>query len=149
MMAKTLQELIKQSKFESPQQKAYINMYYTYYHFHNLHSKLLKPYGILPQHYNILKIVKGRYPEPVTPGHILDVMLDKKRDLTRLVDKLVSMKLLERCQSKDNKRFVHISLTQKGYDLTVKMENELKSFIQHNLNDEESELLSKLLDKMR
>ena len=47
------------AKFESPQQKAYINLYYTYYHFHNLHSQLLKPYDILPQHYNILKIVKG------------------------------------------------------------------------------------------
>lgn len=148
-MAGTLQELIKQSKFESPQQKAYINLYYTYYHFHNLHSQLLKPYDILPQHYNILKIVKGKYPEPVTPGHILDVMLDKKRDLTRLVDKLVSMKLLERCQSKENKRFVHISLTTKGYELTLKMESEMKNLLLHHLNDEESELLSTLLDKMR
>ncbi|MFN8318789.1 MAG: MarR family transcriptional regulator [Saprospiraceae bacterium] len=148
-MAGTLQELIKQSKFESPQQKAYINLYYTYYHFHNLHSQLLKPYDILPQHYNILKIVKGKYPEPVTPGHILDVMLDKKRDLTRLVDKLVSMKFLERCQSKENKRFVHISLTPKGYELTLKMESEMKTLLLHHLNDEESELLSTLLDKMR
>lgn len=148
-MAGTLQELIKQSKFESPQQKAYINLYYTYYHFHNLHSQLLKPYDILPQHYNILKIVKGKYPEPVTPGHILDVMLDKKRDLTRLVDKLVSMKLLERCQSKENKRFVHISLTPKGHELTLKMESEMKTLLLHHLNDEESELLSTLLDKMR
>ena len=148
-MAGTLQELIKQSKFESPQQKAYINLYYTYYHFHNLHSQLLKPYDILPQHYNILKIVKGKYPEPVTPGHILDVMLDKKRDLPRLVDKLVSMKLLERCQSKENKRFVHISLTPKGYELTLKMESEMKTLLLHHLNDEESELLSTLLDKMR
>jgi DNA-binding MarR family transcriptional regulator len=148
-MAGTLQELIKQSKFESPQQKAYINLYYTYYHFHNLHSQLLKPYDILPQHYNILKIVKGKYPAPVTPGHILDVMLDKKRDLTRLVDKLVSMKLLERCQSKENKRFVHISLTTKGYELTLKMESEMKNLLLHHLNDEESELLSTLLDKMR
>ena len=148
-MPGSIQELIKQSKFESPQQKAYINLYYTYYHFHNLHSHILKPYDLLPQHFNILKIVKGRHPEPVTPGHILDVMLDKKRDLTRLVDKLVAMNLLERCQSTKNKRFVHISMTQKGYELTIKMEQDLKSHVRHNLNDEESEMLSHLLDKMR
>jgi MarR family 2-MHQ and catechol resistance regulon transcriptional repressor len=148
-MGNTIQELIKQSKFESPQQMAYINLYYTYYYFHDLHCSILKPFDLLPQHYNILKIVKGRHPEAVTPGHILEVMLDKKRDLTRLVDKLVTMGHLRRCQSADNKRFIHISLTQSGYDLTVQLELELKNFIQHNLNDEESLQLSVLLDKMR
>lgn len=78
-MGNTIQELIKQSKFESPQQMAYINLYYTYYHFHDLHCSILKPFDLLPQHYNILKIVKGKHPEAVTPGHILEVMLDKKR----------------------------------------------------------------------
>lgn len=148
-MTKTIQELIKQSKFESPQQMAYINLYYTYYYFHDLHSSMLKPFDILPQHYNILKIVKGKHPEAVTPGHILDVMLDKKRDLTRLVDKLVTMGYLHRCQSAENKRFVHISLTQAGYDLTLQLETELRNSIQHNLNEEESLQLSALLDKMR
>lgn len=148
-MGESIQELIKQSKFESPQQKAYINLYYTYYHFHELHCQMLKPYDILPQHYNVLKIIKGKHPEPVTPGHILNVMLDKKRDLTRLVDKLVTLGLLKRCQSEENKRFVHISMTEKGMNLTLKLEQDLKTHITHNLNDEESEMLSDLLDKMR
>ena len=40
-------------------------------------------------------------------------------------------------------------LRQKGYELTLKMESEMKTLLLHHLNDEESELLSTLLDKMR
>ena len=133
-----IQQLIKQSKFESPQQMAYINLLYTYYYFHEKHCALLKPYGILPQHYNVLKIVKGRHPNPVTPSHILDVMLDKKRDLTRLVDKLVDLGLLHRSQSPENKRYIHILLPEAGLELTLKLEADLKTQLVHRLDDKDS-----------
>ncbi len=144
----TIQELIKASSFNSSGHKAYVNLLYTYFHFYNLHCELLKPWGILPQHYNILRIIKGKHPEPVTPGHIIDVMLDKKRDLTRLVDKLESMGYVQRTQNTQNKRFIHISITELGLEEYAKIEIEgLKLY--HNLDEENSEVLSDLLDKMR
>ena len=54
------------------------------------------------------------------------------------------MKFLERCQSKENNGFVHIFSYAKGYELTLKMESEMKTLLLHHLNDEESELLSTL-----
>jgi DNA-binding MarR family transcriptional regulator len=145
---KTVQELIKASRFESSNHKAYVNLLYTYYHFYNLHCDLLKKFDLLPQHYNILRIIKGKHPEPVSPSHIIKVMLDKKRDLTRLIDKLEKLGYVERQINKENKRFVNISLTELGLDAFLEMEK-IGTSIYQNLNEKDSEKLSHLLDKMR
>jgi DNA-binding MarR family transcriptional regulator len=145
---KTLQESIKASSFQSSGHKAYVNLLYTYYHFYNLHCELLKEFDLLPQHYNVLRIIKGKHPDPASPSHIIDVMLDKKRDLTRLVDKLEKIGYVIRSQNKDNKRFINISITKKGIDAFNKMEK-IGLKLYHNLDETESEALSELLDKMR
>jgi DNA-binding MarR family transcriptional regulator len=145
---KTIQELIKASSFESSGHKAYVNLLYTYYFFYNLHSSLLKDFDLLPQHYNILRIIKGKHPEPVSSSHILDVMLDKKRDITRLVDKLEKIEYVKRIKNKDNKRIIDITLTSKGMDAFLKMEK-IGLGLYNNLDETESEIISNLLDKMR
>ncbi len=145
---KSIQELIKTSGFESSGHKAYVNLLYTYYHFYNLHCTLLHEFDLLPQHYNVLRIIKGKHPEPASPSHIIDVMLDKKRDLTRLVDKLEKQGYVHRTQNKENKRFINISMTQKGMEAFLIMEK-IGLELYHNLDETESEALSVLLDKMR
>lgn len=148
-MSESIQQLIKQSKFESSQQKAYVNLIYTFNYFYYKHAELLKPFDLLPQHYNILKIVKGKHPEPTTPSYILEVMLDKKRDLTRLIDKLVVKEYLKRCINPKNKRSIHISITDDGINITKSLEAIARADMNHSLTDDESEELSRLLDKMR
>ncbi|MFM2395279.1 MAG: hypothetical protein RLZZ546_3262 [Bacteroidota bacterium] len=144
-----INSLIKQSKFSSANHKAYVNLMYTYYFFNSKHCALLKEKEILPQHYNILKIIKGKHPEPVTPSHILDVMLDKTRDITRLVDKLEKLGYVSRSQKLSNKRFIEISMTDLGLEKIKELEDVVTNHLTHKLSEEESELLSSLLDKMR
>jgi DNA-binding MarR family transcriptional regulator len=148
-MGESIQKLIKQSKFESAAQKAFINLIFTYNYFYYKQCDFFKPYDLLPQHYNILKIVKGKAPEPTTPSYIIDVMLDKKRDLTRLIDKLVDKGLLNRCINPNNKRSIQITITEEGLTLTRKLEENLRNELTHNLTEDDSEQLSQLLDKMR
>lgn len=148
-MSESIQQLIKQSKFESSQHKAYVNLMFTFNYFYYKHCDHLKPYDMLPQHYNVLKIVKGKYPEPTTPSYILEVMLDKKRDLTRLIDKLVEKEYLVRSTNPKNKRSILISITEKGIAITRELEEMVRRDLQHNLTEEESEIFSNLLDKMR
>jgi DNA-binding MarR family transcriptional regulator len=146
-----IKDLIKQTKFESSFQKAQINLIYTFNDYYEKTNQIFKRHGLLSQHFNVLKIVKGKHPDPVNPSYILDVMLDKGRDLTRLVDKLVEMQLLERSVCYDNKRKKNLSITQNGLDLVKKLETELKDWSQNNnkLSVDEAEQLSLLLDKFR
>ena len=108
-----LQE-INQSKFVDNYHMAYVNVMYTSNWLRDRQLPIFKKYNLLPQHYNVLKIVKGKHPKSASPGYILEVMLDKGRDLTRLVDKLVKMELLSRETCPTNRRKVDICISKKG-----------------------------------
>lgn len=147
-----LEKAIKQSKFESPQQKAVINVFFTYNWLRDLQSDVFKKHDILPQHYNVLRILKGKHPEAVSPGDIKEVMLDKGNDVTRLVDKLVKQGLVRRHLCENNRRKIDIHITDKGLKFLKDMNEPMRKLytsIKKNINDKEAELLSDLLDKVR
>lgn len=145
-----IKEEIKQSSFESNRVMSIINVFYTANWLRDKGQPIYKKHGILSQHYNILRIVKGKYPKPVSPGDIKDVMLDKGRDLTRLIDKLVSLGFVERKLCEHNRRKMEITITAKGLNIVeaVSVDND-KMFSQLNLSEDEALQLSNLLDKIR
>jgi DNA-binding MarR family transcriptional regulator len=144
-------EVIKQTAFSSPAHKAKINLLYTYHWMRDQYRPVFKKHGILEQHYNVLRIVNGKDPEPAYPSHIISVMIDKKRDLTRLVDKLVKKGLLSRGSCESNRRRVEIFITEAGKALIDEVAQDMAK-VDGKLNyltDEEAEQLSVLLDKWR
>ena len=147
-----LEKAIKQNKFESPYQKAVINIIYTANWLRDQQLALFKQYDVLPQHYNVLRIIKGKHPEPVAPGDIKEVMLDKGNDVTRLVDKLVKMGLLKRSLCEENRRKIDIALTDKGLKFLKELNEPMrKQFnnIKKQMSEKETGQLSDLLDKLR
>ncbi|MEO8584302.1 MAG: hypothetical protein ABI415_10915 [Flavitalea sp.] len=147
-----IEQAIKQERFVDNLEKAIINIIYTSNQLRDLQNSQLKEFGLLIQHYNVLRIIRGRHPKPVSPGEIKEVLLDKANDLTRLIDKLVDMKFVKRNICTDNRRMVDIALTQKGIDWLKSQEKEVnavKSDIKKRLSDKEAGQLSDLLDKVR
>lgn len=142
---------IKQIKFRDSFHKAIVNLYFTSNWLRDNEAHIYKKYNLQRQHFNVLRIVKGKHPKPVSPGDIIAVMLDKKRDLTRLVDKMVKMELLSRDICATNRRKVDISITQKGIDLLEEMSKELFCVMNdwRKIDDAEAEELSRILDKIR
>ena len=55
-----LEEELKQEKFSSEYQKAILNILFTGHWLESENAKFLKPYGISPQQYNVLRILKGQ-----------------------------------------------------------------------------------------
>lgn len=146
-----IEKVIKQNKFQNSYHKAMINLIYTSNYFRDAHMAVFKPFDLQSQHFNILRILNGRHPEPATPGYIKDVMLDKGRDLTRLIDKLESMGWVQRTACPENKRKIHINLTSEGLEkvgiISSRLDNQYDKM--NFLSEEEYEQLSRLLDKMR
>lgn len=144
-----IKEEIK-SNFSSNRIMATVNIFYTANWLRDVGAPIYSKHGILSQHYNILRIVRGSYPKPVSPGYIKDVMLDKGRDLTRLVDKLVKLGYVERSLCESNRRKMEISITESGSKIIDLVEQETqKIYAGYNLSDEEALTLSNLLDKVR
>jgi DNA-binding MarR family transcriptional regulator len=146
-----IEEEIKQPVFRSPYQKAYINLVYTAGRMQQEQSALFKPYGVTLPQYNILRILRGQYPKPATVSLLIERMLDKTSNASRIVDKLVAKELVTRQQCPDDRRTVDVLITEKGLELLQEMD-ELeggKGTGITRLSEEEALELSRLLDKVR
>jgi len=146
-----IEEEIKQKKFKSEYQKMYINLVYTANWMNTQQMRMFKEYGLSVQQYNILRILRGQVPNAVNLGLIQDRMLDKNSNASRLIEKLKIKKLVERKESKIDRRQVDIMITEKGLDLLKKMDGKVEEAesINANLTKQEAETLSDLLDKLR
>ena len=146
-----IEKEIYNKKFEDNHQKVVVNLIYTYGWITNLLKLKLNKHSITLQQYNILRILRGQYPNPATVNLLKERMLDKMSDASRIVERLVQKDLVKRCVSNKDRRAVDILISQKGLDILQKLDNEvsLKNLLSKNLSDEEANTLSGLLDKMR
>jgi len=147
-----IKDTIKQRKpFENEFQKAYINFLFTSKKMENRNVAIMKPFNITGQHYNILRILKGRFPEYASPGEIKEVLIDKKCDLTRLIDKLVKSDYVIRELNPENRRKVDIKITETGLKFLDEIDPVVKQMnhFQNVLTEEEAKQLNLLLDKIR
>ncbi|MFT4611778.1 MAG: MarR family 2-MHQ and catechol resistance regulon transcriptional repressor [Glaciecola sp.] len=136
------------STFPNNRVKAMLNIIYTANWITSSQNDYFKDFGISPQQYNILRILKGAG-EPLSVQTIKDRMLERSPNATRLMDKLCAKNYIERLPSEHDRRVVKISITQQGMDLLESIPNNLNKILLQNLNEKEAEQLSNLLDKMR
>ncbi|MBC3846517.1 MarR family transcriptional regulator [Winogradskyella echinorum] len=136
------------SKFENNRVKAMLNIIYTANWITSYQNEFFKDFGISPQQYNILRILRGAG-EPIKVKTIKDRMLERSPNATRLMDKLCAKQLIERLPSEHDRRVVKIAITESGKDLLDSIPVNLNNELLKNLNENEAEQLSNLLDKMR
>lgn len=145
-----LEKEIKQSKFKSEQQKMSINILYTANWFYAIHSSSLKKYDLTPEQFNILRILRGQHPKPATINLLIERMLNKMSNASRLVDKLILKELAERKSCKDDRRAVDVSITEKGLKLLKELDKEEFNWqAKIKLTEKEAKQLNFLLDKVR
>ena len=136
------------SKFQSPKQKAVINILYTANWVHSKQIMFFKQFGISPQQFNVLRILRGAK-APLKVQTIKKRMIERAPNVTRLMDKLFSKGLIDRISCKHDRRVVHIVITAKGLHLLKVISRNMKEDTLENLDDKEALILSDLLDKIR
>ncbi|MBS9524308.1 MarR family transcriptional regulator [Litoribacter alkaliphilus] len=146
-----IEEAIKQKKFKDPYNKALVNLLYTNSYIVSHQGKLFKPYGLSPEQYNVLRILRGMHPEPVTVSTIQDRMLNKMSNASRLVEKLKQKELVRRSECPTDRRQVDITITEEGLKMLAELEEQVNQFNRQILQLDEQELdrLNDLLDKLR
>ena len=97
-------------------------------------SCALHPYGLSIQQFNVLRILRGCQEKPASLQYITSRMIHKTSNTTRIVDRLLEKKLVNRKPCAENRRMVEISITQVGLKLLTtidpvidKKENEVAS----------------------
>jgi len=146
-----IEKEIYNKKFENNHQKVVVNLIYTYGWITNLLRLKLNKHCITLQQYNVLRILRGQYPNAATVNILKERMLDKMSDASRIVERLVQKDLVKRCVNNKDRRAVDILISPKGLNILQKLDNEisLKDLLSRKLSDEEAIILSGLLDKMR
>jgi len=146
-----IEDEIKQSNFKNEYQKAYINLVYTSGWLEQGQAALFKPFVLTLPQYNILRILRGQHPKPATISLLIERMLDKTSNASRIVDKLEAKGLVTRKQCPDDRRTVDVLITDKALALLKEMdglEGGIKTGIT-NLSEQEAKDLNRLLDKIR
>jgi DNA-binding MarR family transcriptional regulator len=149
--AMKLEEEIKQKSFNSPYHRLTLNVLFTASWLNTQTIRVLKPFGITPQQYNVMRILRGQNQKPASVGLIQERMLDKSSNASRLIDKLVEKKLIDRKTCPEDRRQVDIKINQKGLDLLLEIEPHILSMdmAYKNLTEEEAAIAAELLDKLR
>lgn len=142
---------LKQSKFQSNVHKAVVNIMFTHGWVEDQFRQVFKNYKITSQQYNVLRILRGKYPNSLNPSEIKEVMLDKNPDLTRLCDRLLNMDYIERCVDTTNKRKMNIRINERGMAVLQKIDPIIADLNKNrfSLSEDEAMILSDLLDKIR
>ncbi|MCY7356147.1 MAG: MarR family transcriptional regulator [Rudanella sp.] len=143
---------IRQTAFNSSYHRLLVNVLYSSNWLGNAQMQLLKPFGITSQQFNFLRILRGRFPDPVKVNEITERMLDKMSNASRLVDKLLLKKLVERTECPSDRRAVNVIINQKGLDLLTKIDAaqlQFEGIMEQRLTIEEADTLSHLLDQLR
>lgn len=146
-----IEEAINQKKFRNNWQKATLNLLYTNNWMTNQIKNILQPYGITQQQYNVLRILKGQFPKPLTTSVIRERMLDKMSDASRIVDRLYKKGLVNRQTCLTDKRLVDVIISPKGLELlgNIDQKADQLDLTRRNLSAEEAIQLNNLLDKIR
>jgi MarR family 2-MHQ and catechol resistance regulon transcriptional repressor len=146
----SFEEEIKSSNFQSQQQKAMLNTVFTGSWFLNQHAAFLKTFGISPQQYNVLRILRG-FGKKMPMTEIKHRMLDKTPNLTRLSDRLKQKGLVDRTRSDDDRRVVYLKLSESGYTFLAGIDEkwEKEDHPEFKLSVDEAKILNELLDKFR
>jgi len=132
-------------------EKMVVNILFTGSWLTNLNASRLKPFGLTPEQYNVLRILRGSHPKPMMLADITSRMIDRNSNATRLVEKLKSKGFVNREICETNRRQVDISVTESGLAVLTRIDEGLDAWLE-NLNaipQSEVEMLNAMLDKLR
>lgn len=146
-----LEEAIKSNKFKSEVHKAGLNILYTAWWLKTMMSKELKDYGLTHEQYNVLRILKGKYPEQICVREIACRIIEKNSNVPRIIDRLELKKLVKRNTSPIDKRETVITLTQAGINILELSTSRINLLFDNTIAMDETSAaqLNVLLEKIR
>jgi len=139
------------SSFISDNHKLIVNLLLTYNRLSEPFQDLLKAYDITGTQYNVLRILRGQKQVPASIGLIKERMIERNSDVSRVIDRLLKKKIIDRKENKLDRRQRDIIINQAGLDLLEKIDQHENRYSEINktVTPEEVKLMNDLLDKLR
>src|SRR4051794_9962106 len=151
-MTTTLQHEIKKKRpFELSEQEAMLNILRTADQLQIRFARLFRSFGLTPQQYNILRILRGE----ARALPILEIaarMITVVPGITGLIDRLESSGLVERKRCDHDRRVIYVAIAPRALEIRAEIDEPLEQLHKQTLGHmtaEELAALSRLLEKAR
>ena len=146
-----IEDEIQQPAFRDAHQRASINLVFTAGWLQNALARQFKVFGLTLPQFNILRILRGQYPRPASVQLLIQRMLDKTSNASRIVDKLEAKELVTRCVCPHDRRAVDVLIAPKGLALLREIDEgaALHEAAFRHLSVAEADQLNDLLNRLR
>jgi DNA-binding MarR family transcriptional regulator len=149
---KALEELKQKKPFPSVQEEAFLNIQLTAEAHLRAVSEALKPHGLTPVQYNVLRILRGAGEDGLPSGEISERMVNRDPDVTRLLDRLETRALVSRTRSERDRRVVTVRASGQAIALLDQLDAVVHEAIQGmfpGFSDQKLDSLISLLEESR
>lgn len=148
MSGKLAMEIRQTKPFHSREEEAFLNLGRTYESLGQQVAELLKQYQLTPTQYNMLRILRGAGADGVTCSQATERMLTLDPDITRLLDRMEAQNLIRRERGKEDRRVVITRITDRGVELTNRIEEPLQHLFKQYLGRIGQPRLKDLIDTL-
>jgi DNA-binding MarR family transcriptional regulator len=114
-------------------------------------TRVVEPFGVTHQQYNVLRILRGVHPNPLPTLEIGDRMIESTPGVTRLLDRLESKGWVRRERCIADRRQVHCRITPAGLALLEQLDPAIDLIddrLAEVLDPQEIDSLVSLLDEV-
>ena len=148
-MAQPLHVELKQTRpFELLEEEAHLSIVRTAALLEHAMIQVLKPYGLTPTQYNVLRILRGAGSTGLCRNEIGARLLWPVPDVTRLLDRMTELQLIGRVREDADRRFVRTHITPKGLDLLAQLDEPVRAFHTKRLSRIDQQKLRQLADTL-
>lgn len=139
------------TRFRCDRHRALVNVMFTAHWISGLHAPIFKQFGLSSQQYNILRILRGRHPEPASIGQIKERMLERESDVSRVVSHMLSKGFVRRFECAKDRRVAYVAITEQGMQLLAQIDPQIEQIdsMLDCLTQEQIEQLNQVLDTLR
>src|SRR5918912_3172191 len=122
-MPRQLRDEIKQTRpFASLEQEAMLSIERTAAVLGHALAEAIKPYGVTPTQYNVLRILRGAGDRGLCRNEVRGRLVAQVPDVTRLLDRLEEMGLVARERGAADRRLVTTRITREGLRILERLD---------------------------
>lgn len=144
-------EQLNTATYENEKHRLRVNLLYSSYWLADRIGEFLKPYGITQQQFNILRILRGQSPDPISTKELRERMIVSGSDTSRLLDRLIEKSFAWKRPCPHDGRLIQAFISEGGEKLLSHIDNQIYELdaVMDNLSEKETLVLNQLLNKMR
>jgi DNA-binding MarR family transcriptional regulator len=149
---KILKELQQTKPFRHIEEELFLNLQRTADAMMQEIADILKPFGLSPTQYNVMRILRGAGESGITCKEIGARMITRDPDITRLLDRLERRHLVTRNRAKEDRRFVSIHITTEGLALLRELDEpiaERQLALMRHMDKQQLHRIVELLENIR